>query len=353
MKRFVWLLVFGLVVVIAAGGIWLWMGWTSLHRPVSQSASADYTAIQVEIQAGTSARSIIDQLATAGALPKAPFPELFYRFVLESPPLQAGEYSIPSGTTAVGVFEKLTSGDVVTRPLVIIEGLTVAEIATAVEQQGFGSAEEFLAAATPDLIQQLDPDAPDLEGYLFPDTYQFPRSAGALDIVQTMIQTFGQRTQLLRSQLDGVGLRDLVTLASIVEKETQNNSERALVAGVYRNRLDQGIGLYADPTIIFALKKNDTWDGNLRKSDLQIESPYNTYRVHGLPPGPICSPGLLSLEAAAHPSPQPYLYFVSRNDGTHVFARTLREHNRNVATWQREYWRKKWQEKPATGQAVR
>ena len=341
-RAFLFVALFLLVVGIGAGA-WLWTGWQSLHRPVKEAGEP----IVISILPGGSARAIIGQLAAAGALPASPFPELFYRFILDNPPLQAGEYSLPATSTPVEVFRKIISGDVVTRPLVIIEGLTVAEIVLEIDKQGFASAEELWAAATPRLIHDLDPLAQDLEGYLFPDTYHFPRTATAQDILTTMISTFRERSEDLRRKPDALPLRELVTLASIVEKETQNDFERQLVAGVYRNRLDRRMGLYADPTIIYALKKSGTWDGNLRKSDLQMDSPYNTYKVQGLPPGPICSPGRASLEAAADPSTEPYLYFVSRNDGTHVFARTLREHNRNVNTWQREYWRKKWKQQPA------
>jgi UPF0755 protein len=136
----------------------------------------------------------------------------------------------------------------------------------------------------------------------------------------------------------------VVTLASIVEKEARLAEERATIGGVYANRLARGIALYADPTVIYALKSQGTWDGNLRRPDLQLDSPYNTYRYPGLPPGPICSPGLASLRAAAAPAEVPYLYFVGRNDGSHVFAETLSEHNRNVDEWQRRYWRRRWAE---------
>jgi UPF0755 protein len=133
----------------------------------------------------------------------------------------------------------------------------------------------------------------------------------------------------------------VVTLASIVEKEAQVASERPVIAAVYRNRLDQGIGLMADPTVIYALKRLGKWNGNLRRDDLRLDSPYNTYRYAGLPPGPIASPGLASLKAAAEPADVTYLYFVSRNDGTHAFADTLGEHNDNVEQWQRRYWRER------------
>ena len=168
-----------------------------------------------------------------------------------------------------------------------------------------------------------------------------------------MVETFRSRTADLLAVLAGDdstgeadepddGLRELVTLASIVEKECRLDEERPLVAGVYAHRLRIGMGLYADPTVIYALKKLGRWDGNLRRPDLKLDSPYNTYVGPGLPPGPICSPGLASLEAAAAPADIPYLYFVSRNDGSHVFARTLAEHNRNVSKWQKQYWRERW-----------
>jgi len=144
------------------------------------------------------------------------------------------------------------------------------------------------------------------------------------------------RSLALENDLD---LRGLVTLASIIEKEAGRLDERPLVSAVFHNRLKRQIGLYADPTIIYALKLAGDWDGNLRREDLELDSPYNTYRYPGLPPGPICSPSEASLQAAAEPADVPYLYFVSRNDGTHVFARTLAEHNRNVARWQVRYWR--------------
>jgi UPF0755 protein len=155
-----------------------------------------------------------------------------------------------------------------------------------------------------------------------------------------MVSTFRRSiTSVLGASPPAGEVRRVVTLASIVEKETGVEAERPLVAGVFANRLRIGMALGADPTIIYALKKAGTWDGDVRRADLQMESPYNTYRVAGLPPGPICSPGLASLKAAAAPATTPHLYFVSRNDGSHVFAPTLQEHNRNVERWQKAFWR--------------
>ncbi len=336
-----------LFVLVAGLGAWGWQQWNKIHAPAFPGDEARHA----DIVPGSSARAIFAQLADAGILPDSRLPELYYRFTLEEPPLQAGEYEFAPGISIAEVVAKVVAGEVITRPLTIIEGLTVQETAEEVERQGFATAEAFLTAASTSLIADLDPAATTLEGYLFPDTYFFPRSAKATDIVAAMVGTFRERTHSLRETLgvgesgvreSGVGeLRELVILASIVEKETQVDSERALVAGVYRNRLNIGMALYADPTIIYALKLAGTWDGDLRRRDLKMDSPYNTYLVGGLPPSPIASPGLASLNAAANPSQETYLYFVSKNDGTHVFAKTLAEHNRNVNKWQRQYWRER------------
>ena len=194
------------------------------------------------------------------------------------------------------------------------------------------------------LIRDLDPGAADLEGYLFPETYALPRGTTAAAVVAQMVDAFKNAlTPEIRSHATAAGLsiRQLVTLASLVEKETGTAAERPLVAAVYANRLKIGMGMQADPTVIYALQKAGTYTGNLRRDDLQFDSPYNTYRYPGLPPGPIAAPGKASLEAAAKPADVDYLYFVSKNDGSHVFASSLEGHNRNVQTWQRDYFRQR------------
>jgi len=232
-----------------------------------------------------------------------------------------------------------------THSFTLVEGMTLEETAEQLAGQGFGGHEAFLAQMrSPQRIADLDPEARDLEGYLFPETYSFAARTGEKDIVDMLVRTFRRRFEkylqpLLPQGPAGRNVRQVVILASIVEKEAKASSERPLIAAVYENRVERKIGLAADPTVIYALKKLGRWDGNLRRDDLRMDSPYNTYRWSGFPPGPICSPGLASLEAAAAPAHVPYLYFVSRNDGTHVFAETLQEHNRNVEIWQRQYWR--------------
>jgi UPF0755 protein len=302
-------------------------------------------AVSVEIQPGWSGQRIFTELAAAGVLRDPLVARAVHRFALGSPALHAGEYEFRRADTVRGVLERLARGDVVTYPLTVIEGLTLDETVETIAAAGFGNLADLRQAVyDPALVRDLDPAARELEGYLYPETYRFARGTASREIVATMVNMFRTRfaAEVAPLLAPGVSPRELVILASIVEKEASLDHERPLVAAVYRNRLDRGIGLYADPTIIYALKRLGRWDGNLRRADLAMDSPYNTYRVAGLPPGPICSPGVAAMRAAARPADVPYLYFVSRNDGSHVFATTLAEHNRNVEQWQRRYWRERW-----------
>jgi UPF0755 protein len=258
--------------------------------------------------------------------------------------LKAGEYRFTAPMHALDVIDKIARGDVYKRLLTFREGLTIDEMAQVFEEKGFGQAGAFKkAAGNTRLIADLDPQAADLEGYLFPETYSLPRDTPASVVVEQMVGAFrAAMTEQVRAAAKAAGLsvRQLVTLASLVEKETGAANERPLVAAVYRNRMKTGMGMQADPTVIYALQKAGQYRGNLTKDNLQFDSPYNTYKYPGLPPGPIAAPGRASLEAAAMPADVDYLYFVSKNDGTHVFASTLAEHNKNVFTWQVEYFRK-------------
>jgi UPF0755 protein len=239
----------------------------------------------------------------------------------------------------------LARGDVYTQRLTFPEGLNVEEMAKVYESHGFGRAADFLAAArNVNRIRELDPKASDLEGYLFPETYALPRQTAAARLVDLMVDRFlaiYDEQMRARAAAQGMTMRQVVTLASLVEKETGRAEERPIVAAVYRNRMKIGMPMQADPTVVYALIKVHRYDGNIRKDDLSLNSPYNTYKFAGLPPGPIASPGKASLEAALMPADVPYLYFVSRNDGSHVFARTLAEHDTNVKKFQVEFFRNK------------
>jgi UPF0755 protein len=344
MRRWFWrafLTLFLLAGLAAAGAAW-WT-WRWLARPYQGYGGEQI----VDVRPGQSASGILARLEQQGILANARLARAYLVYLLGDPPLLAGEYRFDRPLTPPQVLDKLIRGEVVTYRLTLIEGLTLDEAADALAAQGFGDPEVLRREmGRSDLIADLDPEAPDLEGYLHPDTYHFARGISEAEIIATLVATFRQRfhREVLPLADGSRTVRELIALASIVEKETQADGERPLIAGVFANRLRRGMALGADPTVIYALKREGVWDGNLRRSDLQLDSPYNTYLYPGLPPGPICSPGLASLIAAAKPAETDYLYFVSRNDGTHVFATNLRDHNNNVHRWQRRYWQRRWAE---------
>ncbi len=258
--------------------------------------------------------------------------------------LRAGEYRFDRPMRAAEVVSMLARGEVYLRPVTFPEGLTIPEMSRIFESRGLGTAASFVEAARTgrELVSDIDPTARDLEGYLFPETYALSRHAGAAELVRMMVGRFRQVFRLdLREAAAARGLtaREAVTLASLVEKETAQPDERRVIAGVYLNRLRAGMALQCDPTVIYALETRNQYRGNLTHENLRVDSPYNTYRYPGLPPGPIASPSRSSIEAVAHAEMVDYLYFVSRNDGTHVFARTLDEHNRNVRKFQVDFFR--------------
>jgi peptidoglycan lytic transglycosylase G len=337
LKRF--LVAAMVIVVLAAAGAGLYV-YQSVHTQYKGYADADTF---VEIAPGSGPATMGRRLADAGVVTN---PEVFRIAVWmrgAGRRLQAGEYRFDRAMTPGEVVDKIVRGDVFLKPVTFREGLTIRQMAALFEEQGFGEKETFLAAANQAAaIRDLDPAASDLEGYLFPDTYALPRRTTAEQLVARMSARFDKAlSPQLRQQAAarGLSVRQLVTLASLVEKETARADERALVAAVYINRLNVGMGLQCDPTVIYALERAGRYTGNLTRADLQFDSPYNTYRYPGLPPGPIAAPGQASLDAAATPADVPYLYFVSRNDGSHAFASTLEEHNRNVDEWQRRYFR--------------
>jgi UPF0755 protein len=297
----------------------------------------------VDVPAGAGSRAIGDRLVEAGIVRDQASFRLALYLSGRARRLQAGEYRFDRPMTPLEVVDKIGRGDVYVITITFPEGLTIDEMAKIFESRGIGPAAAFVAAARdPSPIKALDPAARDLEGYLFPETYLLPRHSDAARLVKLMTARFASVfTTALRQAADARGLtvREAVTLASIVEKEAARADERPLVAAVYSNRLRIRMPLQADPTVIIGLQRAGKYTGNLRRDDLEFDSPYNTYRYPGLPPGPIASPGRASLEAAVHPADADYLYFVSRNDGSHEFARTLEEHNRNVQKWQVQYFR--------------
>jgi UPF0755 protein len=342
MRRAVKLLVVLVVLVLAAGAVVVYVTVSRIYEPYMAYAPPE---VFVDIPTGSGPSTIGQRLTDAGVVRD---PLTFRTAVWMSGharDLKAGEYQFDRPMSALDIVDKLARGDVYRRAITFREGLTVAEMAQVYEEAGLGRAADFLAAARdPSPIRALDPGATDLEGYLFPETYQLRRDTPAAALVAQMVALFEKTfTPALRESAlaRGLTVREAVTVASLVEKETAVAAERRIVAAVYLNRKRIGMPMQADPTVIFALQRAGTYTGNLRRDDLQVDSPYNTYRYPGLPPGPIAAPGKAALEATVDPADVDYLYFVSRNDGSHVFARTLSEHNRNVQEWQVEFFRRK------------
>ena len=351
MSRWKWFFLGLLAVCLLCGaaGFLGWGAWKSLHTPfpVATASPEGTTPVTVEIAPGTSGTRILQTLEQQSVIASAPLARQYLIRILKDPALQAGEYRFELPMTTPEVLQQIIDGRVLTYPLTLIEGLTLFETAEQLALQGFGDFKTFTALVKdPALVRDLDPEATNLEGYLHPETYSFPRGATEQQIIAALVEAFRSRYEqnvvpLLSENTQARNVRELVILASIIEKEARLEEERTIIASVYSNRLRISMGLYADPTIIYALKLAGTWDGDIRRRDLKLDSPYNTYLVPGLPPTPIGSPGLRSLVAAAAPDDTPYLYFVSRNDGSHVFSQTIAEHNRNVRIWQKEYWSKR------------
>ena len=252
---------------------------------------------------------------------------------VEGGTLKAGEYRFVQPASMLGVYDRLRRGDVFTVQVVIPEGYTLFDVAAAVQGAGLAERQDFLAAAAANtaLIRAWDPKAVSLEGYLFPDTYRFSRHATPAMMLAAMTRRFGQMAA--RLGLAGPEAPRIVTLASLVEREVHVDAERAVVAGVFENRLRLGMPLQTDPAVVYASMLRGTWTGVIHQSELRSDSPYNTYTHRGLPPGPICNPGVAALRAALHPEHTDFLYFVAKADGTTRFATSLGEHNANVAAY--------------------
>jgi len=338
-------MVFVLVIVVAASG-----GAAYLAKQLYDGAETLYRAygedaVIVDIRPGMSTSAIGQYLVAAGVVrDENTFRMAVWRSGRERG-LQAGEYRFAGAISAMAVIDVLTQGQVYLRPITFPEGLTRRQMAELFGASDFGSAEAFLAASDrAELIAALDPEAQNLEGYLFPETYSLPRGATADDLVEAMVAqfetTFDQDLRQRATELE-LSVREVVTLASLSQRETGLDEERSIVSAVYTNRLRRRMPLQCDPTVIYALELADLYDGNLTRENLRFDSPYNTYVYAGLPPGPIAAPGGADLRAALHPAEVAHLYFVSRNNGSHVFADTLRQHNRNVREYQVEYFRRR------------
>jgi UPF0755 protein len=341
-RKIVWLI---LIAILGAAG---WFAWAVL-TPI-QPAGQTF----VMLRPGFSTHRIAAELKGAGII-RSEKAFVLWHYLHHRRSLKAGEYLFDKPSNIIQIQKRLRRGDVYFHTVVVPEGFTMFDIAHAVEEAGLGSAQDFLKIAQTDtaLIADIAPGARSLEGYLFPDTYEFSRMMTMQEMAAAMVKQFRQQARqigLIPATTDSTeavlkvtadpapvvlqnGVPNTVTMASIVEKETAVAEERPMVASVYYNRLAKSIALDADPSIIYAELLAGTYQGALHHADMQFASAYNTYRHAGLPPGPIGNPGRSALEAAMHPTQSDYYYFVADAQGHHRFARTMEEHNKNVVAY--------------------
>jgi len=337
MKK-VLVVVFVLAAVLSAVAL-AWT-WRELYRPYRAYSGS----MILEIEPGTSAPTLADALVQRGVLEKR-WPFLFrYLIGRSNHRIKAGEYLFDRPLRPIDVYQKIVRGEVFLHPVLVPEGSDRFDVAFILNRDLKIDKDDFVRItqdAAP--ILDLDPKARTLEGYLFPDTYRFPRGVSPSTVVQTMLARFRHvYTSKIKNDLEASGgsVHDVMTLASLVEKETPDPMERPIVAGVFKRRLERGMPLACDPTLVYAARLDHRMLERplppITKSELEFISPYNTYRHAGLPPGPIANPGLASIRAALEPAPGQALYFVSNNHGGHIFANTLAEHDRNVARYRKQ-----------------
>jgi len=312
--------------------VFLSLGFAFFLMSPADKGGADQVFI---VKEGSSLKEVAGDLETRGLITNKTLFVLWTRVKGYGKDIRAGEYSLSPAMAPVQLLEILRKGLVILYPVTIPEGFTRDQIADALEAKGLADKKRFLELTRDKtLLRQYGISGPTFEGYLFPDTYHFSRGMPTSAVLDTMVKRFKQVVSPLVDKSQGTGMKfeEVVILASIVEKETGKPEERPLIASVFLNRLRLGMRLESDPTVIYGI---ENFGGDLKKKDLTEKTPYNTYVIHGLTPGPIANPGLESIKAVMDPARTDYLYFVSRNDGSHQFSKTLAEHNRAVEIYQK------------------
>lgn len=326
----VWAVFFVLLTVAVAFGLLIY----AVRAPHKGYAGDE---VVISIAPRTSSTAVFTRLESLGVLKDWRLGMAALKVFHRGKTLKAGEYRFAGPRTPEQVVLSLVAGDVVTYRITVPEGFTAEEVFTLFSSQGFAAQRDYETLFTrPAEFEGVPKGAPTLEGFLFPDTYAVTRSMTAREILSAMTRQFARRLPpevVENAKAMNLGVLEATTLASLVEKETALAAERPVVAGVYRNRLRDGMLLQCDPTTIYALKRLGRWRGTLARSELTVDDPYNTYVRSGLPPGPICSPGLASLRAAASPADVDYRYFVAAGDGSHLFSRDYEEQQRNAARY--------------------
>ncbi len=334
-RRILAIIFFILVLAITAAGIFVW---SVLNRPYRTYSEEK---LLVAIPPGTSLNTASRLLTDHGVIRHPLLLKGLFYYNRTQGQMKAGEYVFDRAMTPFEVYDKLLRGEQQYLVLTVPEGTSTLDLPVLLEKKGIKQTEFQAAMKSPLVIAQLqsiDPSIHDYEGFLFPETYFLSKTDDAEKILLVMIGEFKKRfyPQIKSRAAElGMPLLDVVTLASLIEKETAQGQERRIISGVFHNRLKQSMLLQCDPTVIYALRLSGEYKGTITRADLQKQSPYNTYVTPGLPPGPICNPGEAAIRAAMNPESTDKLYFVSKNDGTHHFSATLQEHNRAVQQYQR------------------
>jgi UPF0755 protein len=332
-QRFLSKLMILFSVMLVTGIVFIVLMYNYGNTPASQNSVEQV----VEIKPGMTLRQAANFLAEKKLLDEPSAFVLYTYLQGKQNKIQAGEYRFSPSMPPWKIMESLTNGTAILYTVTIPEGYRITEIAELLEKKGLANKEEFIAETrNQELLNDLKiPSGGSLEGYLYPETYKFTKAVGAKKIVSTLVDTFKERVQnpelMQQAKAGKLTFHEIVTLASLIEKETGLATERKLISSVFHNRLVKKMRLQTDPTVIYAMVN---FDGNIRKKDLSIDSPYNTYKYFGLPPGPIASPGLDSIKAAMEPEHSDFLYFVSRKDGSHQFSTNYDDHTRAVQKYQ-------------------
>lgn len=304
----------------------------------------------VEVKPGSSFRSFCQELQEKGIIKNWRILDIISQVKKSDTQVKAGEYKLSPAMSPQEIIKKLSDGDVFKRIVTIKEGMDIWDVASAVDLAEVVSDDEFLVAVRkPDIIERFEIQAVSLEGYLFPETYYFSGKQGVVDVIWRMVdQFYGRWDESYNRRLQELGftMQEILTLASIIEKESGNAKEQSLISSVFHNRLRNGMKLESDPTLVYGIKD---YGGEVLNKHKEIDSPYNTYKNFGLPPGPICNPGEDAINAALYPEESEYLFFVADGNGGHRFSATLREHNEAV----RQYRALMQQKKLEQGEEVR
>lgn len=319
------------VFLLLSTGVVLWFG-AYLERPADSLGSEQV----IVVEEGVSLRQVAASLEDKGIIKNRRFFLLWARLEGYGKRIKSGEYSLGPAMSPSRIFEILTRGIIITHPVTFPEGYTAEQIGETLAHAIDVDKSAFLSLVrSAAILKKYGISGASLEGYLYPDTYQFSRRQSPESIIDTMVGRFNEVTASLKARVSETGMTmgEVVTLASIVERETGKADERPLIAGVFLNRIKRGMRLDSDPTVIYGIKD---FNGNLTRADLKRYTPYNTYVIKGLPPGPIANPGIDSIKAVLYPGSSEYLYFVSKNDGSHSFSKSLEEHNRRVAIYQKK-----------------